>query len=341
VAGLTSTSFREYFEMNYEQLTRTKRSLLRTIKKQRDTVVGSFSQTASESAVHMIETYLDEWSSNLTELKQLDREILDQLDYTKLITPTQIEEAEISTCKDYNDSVQECCSQRAKLKTMAAKVQGDKRRSEIFTPPLNSTISTTNPLSKLPDIKVPTFAGKIHDYTNWFALFSAVVDNNESLTNVHRMYYLKNALIGDAKDLLADYPITGDSYQPALNHVKSRYFNKRAIISDHFREFLDHPDVDAVHLRKSIDHLQAIERGLKTCGIDTAKMSPLLTFIVVRKLPESLRIDWENSIVDNSAYPNFDLLITFLSNRCFAYETITTKPPPPSEPNRSDDTRRG
>lgn len=60
---------------------------------------------------------------------------------------------------------------------------------------------------------------------------------------------------------------------PAFEHVKQ--------IAENFHELIDHPCIELTTLHKSINHLQAIERGPKTCGIDTAKMSPLIAFIIV------------------------------------------------------------
>lgn len=53
-------------------------------------------------------------------------------------------------------------------------------------------------------------------------------------------------------------------------------------------------------------------------------MSLLTVFIVVRKFPGNIRIDWENSVADYSTYASFDPLIKLLSNRYFAYQTMRT-----------------
>lgn len=56
-------------------------------------------------------------------------------------------------------------------------------------------------------------------------------------------------------------------------------------------------------------------------GIEVEKMFPLITYLVASKLPERLRTVWKNLIIDNTKYPHFDSLASFLSNRCFAFET--------------------
>lgn len=113
-------------------------------------------------------------------------------------------------------------------------------------------------------------------------------------------------------------------YELAYQYVIDRYYNKRAIIAEHFRDLLDLPAITLGSLRETLDKINAIVRGIKTCGLDTAKMSPLITYIIVRKLPEKLRTDWENSNHDYSTYPSFDPLAKFLNNRCFAYETVAS-----------------
>lgn len=46
-----------------------------------------------------------------------------------------------------------------------------------------------------------------------------------------------------------------------------------------------------------------------------------ISYLIASKLPERLRTDWENSVTDNTKYPHFDSLASFLSNQCFAFET--------------------
>lgn len=146
-------------------------------------------------------------------------------------------------------------------------------------------------MAKLPDINVPKFHGDIDGYLEWQSLYEAMVHSNDSLKPQQKMFYLKDAMTGRASMVLKDYPVDGDLYQSAYDHVKNRYFNRRKIIETHFRTLFDLPVINSSNLRESFDKVQATVRGLKSCNIDVLKMSPMIAYTLVRKLPERIRQD--------------------------------------------------
>lgn len=56
-----------------------------------------------------------------------------------------------------------------------------------------------------------------------------MVDSNENLRSVQKLYYLKQTLIEDAKSLLKHSQIQDGFYETAWEFIKERYFNKRVI----------------------------------------------------------------------------------------------------------------
>ena len=86
------------------------------------------------------------------------------------------------------------------------------------------------------------------------------------------------------------------------------------------------PTIQNAALRETSNKVNAIIRGLKAAGIDTDKMSPIIAYLVVIKLPDRPRSDWENSQLDYTTYPSFSALNTFLQNRCFVIESMNTEP---------------
>lgn len=89
-----------------------------------------------------------------------------------------------------------------------------------------STISTANfsqsSTSKLPTIDIPTFNGK--DFTKYIPfvdLFTAVIHNNASLSDVQRLFYLRKFLTDEALSVIINLPLVNDSYKEALELLKS------------------------------------------------------------------------------------------------------------------------
>lgn len=84
-------------------------------------------------------------------------------------------------------------------------------------------------------------------------------------------------MVGNARHLLLDFQLDDGMYEDSFNFVKNRFYNKRAIITARYSA--------------TLDKINTINRDLKVCGLDVPKMSPLITYIVVTKLPEKLRSD--------------------------------------------------
>jgi len=49
-------------------------------------------------------------------------------------------------------------------------------------------------LIKLPPMNIPTFDGKFEEWYSYRDQFMSIVHNNETIDDVHRMYYLKTSL---------------------------------------------------------------------------------------------------------------------------------------------------
>ncbi|KAJ8974050.1 hypothetical protein NQ317_016288 [Molorchus minor] len=118
------------------------------------------------------------------------------------------------------------------------------RNSEISA----LTHSTQNlPPVKLPDIQIPTFTGKISDWTSFNELFSALIINNDRLTDVQRFMYLKGYLSDEPLKLISNLQLTNDNFAAALKILEDRYSNKIAIINTHIKDLLEIPSLTKIN----------------------------------------------------------------------------------------------
>lgn len=79
---------------------------------------------------------------------------------------------------------------------------------------------------KLPPMPIPAFDGKIWDFVNFWNLFDANVNSQNSLTNLQKFNYLLNAVRGEARGLVRRYPITDDNY----DSLRKKYGNNSKLI---------------------------------------------------------------------------------------------------------------
>lgn len=70
---------------------------------------------------------------------------------------------------------------------------------------------------KLPQISVPTFTGKYSDFKPFINLFDALIDKDNSLEGVQKLFYLRSFLQGEPLDLVKNLPLVSDSYIQAKN----------------------------------------------------------------------------------------------------------------------------
>jgi len=82
----------------------------------------------------------------------------------------------------------------------------------------------------LPPITIPKFGG---DYKEWMPfkdIFTTLIHENERLSKVQKLHYLKLNLYGEAETLLKQYTVTEANYEAAWQILQDRYCNKRILI---------------------------------------------------------------------------------------------------------------
>ncbi|XP_047995315.1 uncharacterized protein LOC125233369 isoform X1 [Leguminivora glycinivorella] len=92
---------------------------------------------------------------------------------------------------------------------------------------------------KLPPIDIPCFSGKFSEFIPFINLFNSLIDKNDALDSVQKLYYLRSHLKGEPLDIIKNLPLTNTSYNEALTILNERYNNKLKIINEHICVLLD------------------------------------------------------------------------------------------------------
>ncbi|KAK6728319.1 hypothetical protein RB195_005763 [Necator americanus] len=90
---------------------------------------------------------------------------------------------------------------------------------------------TAAQIPKLPAIPIPTFTGKIWEFSNFWTLFEANV-HQQPLTKLQKFNHLVNTLRGEARELIRRYPITESNYDHTVDLLHSKYDNETALIGN-------------------------------------------------------------------------------------------------------------
>ena len=134
---------------------------------------------------------------------------------------------------------------------------------------------------KLLAINLPTFD---ENYLNWRSFedsFSAFVDQNNSLTNVPKLCYLRSQLKGDAWNLIKSLETTEENDNIAFNLVKERFNNHRLIVLSHVNAILNSKFENAKSFINTIDqHVQDLQR----LNVSLKNYHGMLILLLVPKL---------------------------------------------------------
>lgn len=176
---------------------------------------------------------------------------------------------------------------------------------------------------KLPTIDITPYDGK--DFTKFkpfYDLFMAVIDNNRSLSDVQKLFYLRKYVTDDALAVIVNLPLVNQSYREALGLLEKRFDNKTRLIGNHISVLLDLPTMQkgtAASIRCFVSDVQQQLHALKNLGqpIDTWDM--LLISILTRKLDQITNRAYQLDR-DLEKMPSMADLLNFLEKRAIALE---------------------
>lgn len=82
--------------------------------------------------------------------------------------------------------------------------------------------------SRLPELKIPTFSGSYIEWSDFFSMFSTVIDK-DNITKIEKFQHLRACLKGAALDTISSLEPTDANYDEAIKLLKRRFDNKLVI----------------------------------------------------------------------------------------------------------------
>ena len=119
--------------------------------------------------------------------------------------------------------------------------------------------------------------------------------DNPDLTNIERFTYLKGYLTNGAARCVEGLAVTAANYHEAIRLLKDRSGNRNSIISKHMDTLLS---LEAVKSANSVGPLRLLYnkimmniRALKSFDISSNQFGPMLTPVILQKLPSSIKLE--------------------------------------------------
>lgn len=181
---------------------------------------------------------------------------------------------------------------------------------------------------KLPRIQLPYFTGKYEEFPTYKDLFTSLVHDNTSLSNVQKLHYLKTSVTGEAEVLLRHIQITDSNYLQAWDLLKSRYGNKRLISTSVFKKLFNQKKINnqsAPSIKSLMDTTTECLNSLQNLGISTDSWDPMIVFLVVQKLDTLTHKEWEEHSYSSTSdeLPKWNKLKAFLEAKFRTLELVT------------------
>ncbi|XP_062715774.1 uncharacterized protein LOC134291696 [Aedes albopictus] len=188
---------------------------------------------------------------------------------------------------------------------------------------------------KLPEIRLPSFGGRIMEWVPFRDSFCSLIHENKQLTDMDRFSYLKSALSGEALLEMESVELSAVNYCVAWKALESRYENKKLIVKAHLDALFA---VEGMK-RESYDGLSNLIGGfeknlqmLQKIGENTAAWSTILAYMVYSRLDPATLRQWETHH-NSKNVPTYQNMIAFLRSHCAVLQSVA---PVNSKPSGSD-----
>ncbi|CAH0714738.1 unnamed protein product, partial [Brenthis ino] len=217
--------------------------------------------------------------------------------------------------------------------------------SRAGVPPHSAPLKTpVGLLTKLPNLDLPRFDGRLDTWLGFIGLFESLVDSRDDLGPSQKLAYLLSVLDGEARGLVQHLPIRDGSYEVARSLLTKRYHNERCLADAHIDQIMDLPVVsNTAQLRTELlNPLLIATNSLHRLGLPVAQWSYLLVRIVLKRLPVSLRARFEQGHARDEAspLPTFEQLLTFLEDECRMGDVMVASTPVGASSPRPTNQRR-
>ncbi|XP_062541895.1 uncharacterized protein LOC134209889 [Armigeres subalbatus] len=177
---------------------------------------------------------------------------------------------------------------------------------------------------KLPEIKLPSFSGKIHDWVPYRDSFRSLIHDNPLLSDVDRFTYLRSSLVGDAFQEVSSIELSAANYEVAWKSLESRYENKKLIVKAHLDALFAVESLKKEShggLNQLIGDFEKNLQMLEKIGEKPSDWSTILAYMVCTRLDLATLRQWETHH-NSKEVAKYKDLMDFLKSHCSVLQSV-------------------
>ena len=145
-------------------------------------------------------------------------------------------------------------------------------------------------------MKFPVFNRDYIEWLPWWNRFKAAIHDNRRLHEIDKFNLLKSYTGGRAADAIRNLDVTVDNYTKAIDLLKNRFEKADILQATHVNAVILLPSVEKrehhAALRTLHDQITGHTISLDSAGLSWENYAPIITPIIVGKLPSSMRAEW-------------------------------------------------
>ena len=273
------------------------RAIVTKIQREACSIISDGSDISTDNElVTRLNSIADTLKEKRSLIEGLDQKVLDICDIAEIEKEVE-ETTEITRGINITLRKIERALRGNTVENRAPNMQSTPRRVETERVSEQDRSFTSNASSvsqvRLPKITLPRFNGDIKRYQAFWQCFKSSVDENESLSDVHKLNYLISSLEGQAFKALEGLDITAENYANAKKVLKDRFGKTQQIISAHMKELLNLqncPNGTTGQLRAIYDRINVHIRGLESLGVSSEKYGSLLIPVIMSRMPSEISL---------------------------------------------------
>ncbi|XP_058448801.1 uncharacterized protein LOC131428773 [Malaya genurostris] len=181
---------------------------------------------------------------------------------------------------------------------------------------------------KLPEIRLPTFSGRMHEWVTFRDTFHSLIDQSSQLNEIDKFTYLRASLSGEALQEINRVEISAANYEVAWQALQDRYENKKLLVKAYLDALFS---IDPLKkesyegLSQLVGQFEKNLQMLEKIEVLTTNWSTILAYMVCSRLDSSTLRQWE-SCHNSKDPPQYADLMKFLRSQCAVLQSISVSP---------------
>ncbi|XP_062710660.1 uncharacterized protein LOC134288796 [Aedes albopictus] len=180
---------------------------------------------------------------------------------------------------------------------------------------------------KYPELKLPSFSGKLQNWINFRDNFRSLIHDNAELSPIDKFNYLRASLRDDALLQINQVQVSAASYPSAWGILEAKYENHKLIAHEHLKALFSVPSMKSESfeaLNVVLTTFKVNLQQLEKLGENTNNWSTILAFMLSQKLDTATLRQWETHH-GSKDIPRYDALLDFLDKHCAILQSTSTR----------------